>query len=326
VKKDQTNSKDHYIPQFYLRGFANDSSKLSIWKRKDGQIRISNIDNSVAAIGGYYTAEESDGSRTDIFEKSYAQIEASVVPIVKNISSIFPYIPSGEDKKALSNYIAAQFVRIPIHRKQFEMTFDAVNKISARESLIYRASETKGPLNEEQYKFVKNPHMVKIKPKKSLSVALEFENIPVIARYLFCRRWDIIAYNKPAIITSDNPVLLVPNAKDANLPVGIATAEKIIFPLSATRMLVMSLPDSDYLRMPTVIWDAHYSQFCNEFVYSHNWEQANGSYREAYGNEKSMAFFKGKKLGNRSIIQIGFGNNDYLSKYSLPTNEMPYRK
>jgi hypothetical protein len=327
--KDQTSARHHYLPKMYLEGFT-EGGRISTWDRASGGVRT-NTPNNVANVRGFYTFTDKSGNKSDELEKLFAEIEGYVKNIILNLNSLFPPAITGDTKLALAQYVVLQHLRTPAHRKQMEQSADMIMKMQMRPNLqsrdqIVKQLERIGQEPTEQAikqleDFYKDPHSLEVVPSKESVIKLQLNQLPVLTQILMHRVWNIVTFEQPLLITSDDPILLKP---DEDQPywwmrgTGFANAKEIWFPLSSTRMLVLSRQD---YKAPRIIrGTAAMSRQANEI-------QLDSSYMEAFGPPSIIQQYKGKPLGARPLggVDAGF-DNEFFDQYNKPPDKpRPHR-
>lgn len=120
----------HYVPQFYLRGFANTKKSeyyLFTYNKENNTIFYTNIKN-IARENYFYDIDEAQ-----TIEKLFAQYEGLFNKSLKklidteDLSKLYP-----EEKEVLSHFIAIQFLRTKekriFHKKSAEGLIDIIGK------------------------------------------------------------------------------------------------------------------------------------------------------------------------------------------------------
>jgi hypothetical protein len=110
----QVTKLHHTVPQFYLRGFADENGKITT-VALPGTRRYTTPTKGTGAANHFYAIEgHPDGK--DAFEKSLAVIEADAAVVFRTVASgTWPLTP--EDRAILACFIALQAVRGPNHRR-----------------------------------------------------------------------------------------------------------------------------------------------------------------------------------------------------------------
>ena len=320
-QKDQTGARHHYLPKMYLKGFT-EKGRISVWQRASGEVRAS-TPNNVANVRGFYTFTGKDGKKSDEIEKLLADMEGYVKTVIANVNSLFPPAITGNYKFALAQYIAFQHVRTPAHRKELEQSADMIMKMQVRPNLQSREQIVKQlerigrePTEEaiKQLEDVYNdPHSVEVVPSKESVMKLQLGQLPLLTQILMHRVWHIVTFEQPSLVTSDSPVLLMP---DQDQPyhwmrgTGFANAKEIWFPLSSTRMLVLAR--QDYKKPRFIRGNLAMAQEANEI-------QLASSYMEAFGPPSIILPYEGKPLGARPLggVEAGF-DKEFFERYNKP--------
>ena len=324
TQNNQTNAQQHLLPRMYLEGFAESGKhkRLSVWERASGKVR-GGSPRTVAKAGGFFTYTDKDGNMSDELEKLFEVVETGVKPIIYNINSLFPPPITGQYKDDLAQYVAFQHMRTAVKRKEMEQSADMLVKLQTRAMLqsreqISKALESVGHEPSEEAitqveEVVKNPHKYEIVPSKEMILNAQLKQLPAIAEVLLRRDWHIVTFDEPTLITSDNPVLLKP---DDTQPyywlrgVGLGTAQEIWFPLTSTRLLVLSHPD--YTGPRILKGTPQLAQRANEV-------QLASSYMEAYGLPAIMKHYDGKPLGARPLSEVDSGfDQEFFAHYNKP--------
>jgi len=327
--KDQTSARHHYLPKMYLEGFT-EKGRISVWQRASGEVRTS-TPNNVANVRGFYTFTDKRGRKSDEIEKLMADMEGYVKNIIVNVNSLFPPAITGDYRFALAQYIAFQHVRTPAHRKELEQSADMIMKmqvrpnLQSREQIIKELERVGREPTEEAIKQLEDvysdPHSVEVVPSKESVMKLQLGQLPLLTQILMHRVWHIVAFEQSSLITSDCPVLLMP---DQDQPyhwmrgTGFANAKEIWFPLSSTRMLVLAR--QNYKEPRIIRGNPAMAQEANEI-------QLASSYMEAFGPPSVIQPFENKPLGARPLggIDAGF-DKEFFEHYNKPPDRpRPHR-
>ena len=241
--------RHHYLPQMYLRGFADDDELLWVFDRKNNTYIHQGI-LKTAVKKDFYTVVGPDGQKTDAVEQMLANIvEDPMKHIIerldkKNLNW------QGEDRAVLALFVALLRTRNPafdkdqnelteqIHRwwvkarhpspEVVEESLREYEQNSGEEMSDVSAQEIFDMIRDDQYE-INNPRQNNI--KMMMSLALE------IAQAVFSLKWEILAAPKDcSFITCDNPFTVVPppNFDDSIQGYGILTpGASTIVPLSS---------------------------------------------------------------------------------------------
>jgi hypothetical protein len=113
-----TTKLHHYVPQFYLHGFADRDKQTQVWVYERGAAaapRMQGIKNT-AAQTYYYSLESKDGTRVDLVEREFARIEADAAPVIQRWRTEPRPIITPSDRAALMGFVAITYVRSPSMR------------------------------------------------------------------------------------------------------------------------------------------------------------------------------------------------------------------
>lgn len=119
----------HYVPQFYLRHFCDDSDRLWIWDKVSRKIYPSSPKN-VASGTNFYRVPEFIGTETDplFLEKDLSALETDAAGIFKEalplLKAMEPmqFLEFGDEERwTISSFMAVQFLRTAEQRDILEL-------------------------------------------------------------------------------------------------------------------------------------------------------------------------------------------------------------
>lgn len=234
---DKTKSSHHTVPQFYLKGFLDKRiGKIAVLDKTSKNITYKAV-HDVAAIEGFYNVVSESGEETSHFEDLYCKAEDKAARIIKRMldKTFVPPLCSKE-RGLLSQYLSMQFMRTTKSRRREQLISDYCTKGLILDKLRERG---KKDLTKNQLGFIEDPHKIGEFALSQDSATILGVELAKRYYYLFYyRRWSMIVYDKPSLITSDNPIILCPypNSKQN----GLFTAAEIWFPIDSRRLLVLS--------------------------------------------------------------------------------------
>lgn len=244
--------RHHYVPQFHLRGFANEETITTVELPGDRSysqpVRKAAAENHLYSLPGHPAG-------SDIFEKALSQLEG-------HVASIFAEIVSGtwpldeESRGTLAYYIALQMARGPEQRRNMENLARQMTRLEigygGRAGVQGWAKRNLGlDVDEATVARLWDEAMRPEGPPIGVSAATHIEQTLELAGslqpYLAGRPWTLMHFDKRSLILSDVPVGLVRrgDAEDAWRGVGVLTAWGITYPL--TRKLGLLMNDPTYL-------------------------------------------------------------------------------
>lgn len=172
---NQASARHHYVQKAYLDKFTQ-QGKIDVISRVDGSVRPGQYPKNVANMTGLYTAIDEKGNKDGSLESAFeAEIELPAIRIISNITSLFPYIPNGEQRSVVAYYMAFQYLRTLEGRRKFEADagrFAAIELFNIARDF----KKLKGNLKSEG-----KPHdyrAVKEYSKKILKSIDDFEIVP----------------------------------------------------------------------------------------------------------------------------------------------------
>ncbi len=215
--------RHHYLPQMYLRGFADGAEQVWVFDRKEAKYLHQGILNT-AVKKDFYTIIGPDGEKTDEVETMMANIVESPMKAIIERLDKRNLTWEGEDRAILALFVALLRTRnLAFDRDQNELTdqfhrwwtkakYSSVE--ATEESLREYTSETGEDMShvsaqelfdmirDDQYE-INNPRQNNI--QMMMSLALE------IAQAVFRLNWEILSAPKGCpFITCDNPFTVVP--------------------------------------------------------------------------------------------------------------------
>lgn len=236
----------HTVPQFYLRGFANDDDRITTVKLPGDRPFIQKI-GSTAAINHFYSIDgHPDGP--DAFERALSKLEAGAADVLRVIvDGAWPL--SAEQRLTLSTFLAVQHVRGPDHRRTMEYLAAQMTRLeltyTGRDNVQRWAERRYGvELDEDEaeelWQRTTRPEGPPFTMTPIAHIAQIIESANKLLSYIVGRPWTLVQFNRRPLVTSDSPVGLMPAQGTAPWEgVGFATAQLITFPLTRKRGLIM---------------------------------------------------------------------------------------
>jgi len=219
---------DHYIPQYYLKGFTGDRDLIWVYEKGSAR-KFGTLVKNIAHENGYYSPE---------LEQYLAnEIEEPANSVLAKIRKKKPITTS--DKIKLSDYMVAMLKRVPDSKRRLKQRAPQItstirmeidNKIqdilatnpNKAEAIEKRRSEIHDVLDKYAKDPPKNVWLSTIPPHTSS------QPIELIQKMT----WMFLVYDKEsAFFTSDNPVFFF-----SGLGIGNAESE-ITFPVSSNIVL-----------------------------------------------------------------------------------------
>ncbi|MBF0235862.1 MAG: DUF4238 domain-containing protein [Desulfamplus sp.] len=220
---------DHYVPQYYLRGFASSRDGMIWTYEKNGSIKYPSDAKNTGHETNYYSPEvETYLANT---------IESPANKVIDKIRC--QELLTKEDKQKLATYMVVMLKRVPqskirmkemtpgVAKQQEEKWDQEISKLidensEKTELLENRRAEIKHNLKKYSKKYLKNFWLSLIPPEKS----------PNVINVLQQMTWHFLTcFEYPAFLTCDNPVFYFKW-------MGIGKPEsEVIFPVSSNIVL-----------------------------------------------------------------------------------------
>jgi Protein of unknown function (DUF4238) len=240
------------VPRFLLAGFADATGQLMAERRDRTRRRLVAVDAAVGEIGGYELA----AGRTDAgaLGRLLAEAEARAAEALQRMTAgAFP--PREHDRASLALVLAVQLLLGRYHRAEAGRAATLVGQLIV--STIEEA-EAAGEESEEgeaadpgsQSAAVADaagteaapaggtPDVIlRGRPPRGRSLA----SLPVLARQLVSRTWQVVRFPSLVLLTSDTPVVLwTPSAAAKLYQVGLGSAHEVRIPLDPRHALIVA--------------------------------------------------------------------------------------
>lgn len=246
--------RHHYLPQFYLAGFAVPSSKLvTVRSVPTGETKTVSPYGAAWVRDFYRVAVE--GLAPDAVEANLSRLESDAAQVVRALEAS-QSIPSGDDYRILMTFIAFMALRVPAFRAAYEDPLvDVVRDVNR--FVTFNAERWRAFLNQAgekaaRFKDLSHTEAAALLERGQFTVSLDttyhvgvmLQNAPRALSLLERRKWSL-ATADPAqgdFITSDQPVYLGwTHPLPAFLRAGLALEHtEVVFPISSRSILVGS--------------------------------------------------------------------------------------
>ena len=235
----------HYIPNFYLKGFTDSNGDLWVYE-KFKPPRASKAKNE-GHKPDYYTHAE-HGQRDETAEDTLAEIESRAAPVLRKFTSP-QFNPSGEQMGHVYLFVAFMFARVPSWREYLNKL---LGKIAKKEHLkyardkarFYRRCEeiervTGKPLNighEQLRQFILQGNFEIEQASTAFNLASMIKSALNVVEELQNYSYEVLyAPETMFFFTSDSPVVTLrpEKGKQASIGMGFAWPDlEVYFPLN----------------------------------------------------------------------------------------------
>jgi len=220
---------NHYLPQYYLKGFCS-NSKANIWVYDKREKRVfSTSVKSIAKICGFYTQET---------EKYLSEeIEAPANHVLEKIRNRKPL--EGSDKVTLSKYISIMWKRVPEGKARLkerapgiaadlqERLHGLLDEIAAKERLREGLAQSRKLEVDNILRSISREP-----PAEIWHQIIRAESTPRVIEAIATMTWRFFTFDeKPAFLTCDNPVFFF-----SHMGIGRPESE-LSFPVCSNVML-----------------------------------------------------------------------------------------
>jgi hypothetical protein len=248
--KKETSKLHHYVPQSYLRGFANEKEHLTVVRLPgDGPSFTSGV-RGVGAQTHFHRVEELE--KPDAFEGVLSDIEGAAYTVIRGLIDGGSFPLTEEDRASLALFVAVQAVRGPDTRRTIEMVQSQITRleigVGGRKNVRRWIVENMGfePTEEQESNVwaeatqpggppVTFTNLVHINQLMDMATKM----MPLLAS----RPWILVRFSDQSLITCDSPVTLIADARQGpGYGVGFATAWGVCVPLSRHIGLLMGDP------------------------------------------------------------------------------------
>jgi len=235
------------VPRFLLAGFADTTGQLMAERRDRTRRRLVQVDAAVAELGRY--SVPADHADAPALGRLLAEVEARASAAVQRIrDGAFP--PQAEDRASLALVLAGQLLLGRYHRAEAGRAATLVGQLIVS---TIEGAETAGEDLEDAEadapETASDEPVAAENPKPAPDVLLpgqppvgrSLAAMPALARQLAARTWQLVRFPRPALLTSDTPVVLwAPSSAGKLYQVGLGSAHEVRVPLDARHALIVA--------------------------------------------------------------------------------------
>jgi hypothetical protein len=256
----------HYIPRFYLKGFAQEplkDSPIHVFDMTKGKWLPATHPTNLGTVRDFNRVDI-DGQPIDVLESFLSKFETEASRVLESVRES-KSMPAGDDLIILMNLVAMISVRHPQVRESFRESTKKVIDLTTALSLankerfestvqeMKRAGFTEGLPDvsyEELLQFYQSGEY-NINIKNQFFYSGEFVAIRAVVQTLLNRRWSFLIAGPEAghFISSDHPVRLRwtdPKLAQGYYPPGHGVkSTEVLFPLSSNTAIVGTFESED---------------------------------------------------------------------------------
>lgn len=213
--------RHHYVPQFYLKNFADDKGQIWVYDRQTKQYRHQNVSDT-ALVRHYYRVESKDGKYNTEVEKLLAEIEGLACVAIEKLKQGTTTLTE-EEKANIAIFAALQMTRVPdfekrtnemqekIIRKVYKRVFHSVEAARQEiEKIKDEIDNVGGDVAEDMFNFIQgDKYSIEVPRQNNIRRMLELASHTAL--YFIQMDWVLLRTERGgAFITSDNPFTIFP--------------------------------------------------------------------------------------------------------------------
>jgi hypothetical protein len=268
---EQRSKGHHTVPRYYLQGFADNRNRIMRVVLPGSRRHLESV-KSATVVNDFYTLSDSEGQPSDAYEQWLATVESAAIPAFKAILQENRWPLPRDLKLALAQWAAVQYLRTPMHRQTLDETknflaklhvgINGKAKLKSDMQIAFGRDVTDDEVNR-QWQWFTRPEG----PDLKVSTLDHVESINALAGgtgAMFAdKSWSLLRFERRRLVTSDNPVTLVPDLHRPQDSVGLINAEHIMLSLDRRTAIIMAQLFGPDIEMPA---STHFAKYVNTIV------------------------------------------------------------
>lgn len=247
--------RHHYLPRFYLRGFADHRQRVRRYSRDAAKPVVMSVENAAVECG-FYAYVDAAGEKQEHVEELLATIEHQAARALRRMVDQRAVPPNREDRAAIAIFLALQIMRTPEQRRQLAALADFTEKLMLRgigeQEVRERLGEAGAPPSEDDVRaamdVVTNLDDYRFEPHSNEHIRLMLNVAMEIAPLLMTKTWLLGIVQAPearGLITGDRAVIAhtPPERQRSGLGIGLDNAEGVYFPIDRQHLLCLARPE-----------------------------------------------------------------------------------
>lgn len=296
----EANAKiQHYVPQYYLRGFVNERKQLYVVDRP--RAKFFRVPTDKVAGELYFNLVTIGGVNPFAVEEALSEMEGKIAPVLEKVISTCS-LGDESDRSAIMNLIASVTLRNPKQRAAVGEIYRGAGQLAAGAGLeteekyagfvaTMKAEGLSAPTYDEMKGwFEKEPELFKPPPPpKEFNILVELEWHDPLVKLYEGRKWQMLvaADHSGGFVTSDHPVCLrwMEDQDHGETSPGFAVpGTEVIFPLSQ-KLALLGRFEGDESVVPA---DKEMVARINSLLISN-------CHRQVYGRDALFSYKRGPK-------------------------------
>jgi hypothetical protein len=249
--------RHHIVPRFHLKRFADERGMLMRVVLPGEKRHLISV-NDATVEKDFYLVEEEDGRQHDEVEKLLGMVEDPAATAISQLldGSMWPIPPDA--REAIAIWAAFQYLRSPTRRQIGNELADSITKMQigmggkAQIRVRLRERDGREPTHaevDEAWTEYSDFDSYWVEPHQNDHIKSMLDTLPMAFSMFYDRGWALFRFERRALITSDNPVVLIPaDDHPSFLGVGLRNAGGIYVPLDRRVGLLMidkGMPDGN---------------------------------------------------------------------------------
>jgi hypothetical protein len=222
------------VPRFYLSGFAK-GKQLGAVNVRTGVRHTTSVADAAVEVNFYTVRDQATDSRG--FEASLSQAESVAATVHRGIlGGQWPLVP--DDRAAFAAFMTLQFLRVQSHRWQMQhaIAADLRNLARINPEEFERILALPGAPSREAIAGADLSSLV----SSAVHIQQIATMVPKLVEHLLRRPWELIRFESPSLITSDEPLTPLANpAEPQSVGLGLENSWALLFPMSRDAALIM---------------------------------------------------------------------------------------
>jgi hypothetical protein len=202
---------------------------------QDGKEHNTNVVNATAESHFYRVPDHP--TDPGAFEAALSKTESVAAGILRSIAQGDWPLSAG-DRLAFAQFMTLQFLRVPSHRRQMHHAISSILRDLATNDPAEFERIISLPGAPEGVDFANGevPALV----SSAAHIQQISTLIPELVGHLLGRPWELVRFDQPSLITSDEPLTPIPNPRESqNVGLGLENSWALHFPLTRKVALLM---------------------------------------------------------------------------------------
>jgi hypothetical protein len=233
--------RHHQVPQFYLRGFADEGERVKVVRFGEATRRFVAGIKNVAVEADFYKVDWLDAEREDLAEKLIGQVEHAAAEPLRMLARQAEL--SVEQRYAVASWVVLQYLR----GRGKRVDFVGLQKVMLRADLALGGKQRMASrlgLDEADAvdalweRVVVRGELADPPTARRNHLRTMFQTVAKVAVVYAQAQWQVITFQRRRLFTSDQPVCLW-HRPDDDPGIGLLTADMVSIALDRITGLVM---------------------------------------------------------------------------------------